>query len=399
MGKASSRKKRRRDGRAADAGRLRVVVCTSPDTSLEPSLELLKAAVIYSDEVLLHSPTATLLLGLASLPSLSTSELLALVGDLAPAMGAKGERLAEQMASFDETMGPGGATATFGALLDGGSPLDLMLSGFDAGAAAGLAKMQADFGGMRAELGEVVESQVASAGVHLVLPAVEAGILSLLPFDATGNLFEGYLEALWGVVRDRRYYPLFDEEMASLVNSAVREGLLDLSPPARGRGRQAGAATGFLGRLPTFPLASIDEVIDIRAELDRPLVRFRAEMARLTSGFEVDAFDPAFDEAAESAWMSEVRPALLELDELVEEKRLLQQFGQAVPASGAIGAAGGLVAGLVSHTPLVAAAAGLGATALAGAQSMRNNRRRIQQDIQQRPYYLLHRAEELLGSR
>ncbi len=47
MGHASNRKKSRRVERATDARKLRIVVCSYPDRSLDSAAELLKAAIVW----------------------------------------------------------------------------------------------------------------------------------------------------------------------------------------------------------------------------------------------------------------------------------------------------------------------------------------------------------------
>src|SRR5258706_13347892 len=103
MGRASNRKKHRRAERDAEAGSFQVVVCTYPDMSLEPALELLKAAVVYGDKVLLHSPTAILLASVASISSLPAAELLDFVRQIAPSPGDQGATLEAQMQSLDDS--------------------------------------------------------------------------------------------------------------------------------------------------------------------------------------------------------------------------------------------------------------------------------------------------------
>lgn len=213
------------------------------------------------------------------------------------------------------------------------------------------------------------------------------------------DFFDSYMTAFWSVLRDRRYYPLLDGGMARIVDAAAREGLFDPPQHARSRGRQTGAASEFLARLPTFPRATMDEIVDVRSELASPLVRFRAEMVRVARNLDVDAFDPAFDDAAEQAWIERVRPALLELEEMVEERRLRQQFGAQLPSSGVIGAVGGLVAGVITQAPLPGSAAAVGAAAVAASAVTVRDRARLDREMRKRPYFLLHKTEELLGAR
>jgi hypothetical protein len=397
MGRASKRKKDQRAARAADARKFRIVVCTYADRSLEPAAELLKAAIIYGDEVLLHSPTALLFASVAGITDLSAGELVEFVRQVAPALGETGEGFTQQMHRLEESVGADGAQAIFQLLLDGSSEMRELIAASDPSAGAKLDGYATKFLELRQELNRAIEEQLASAGVPSVLPAIDAGLLQLAPIENTDDLVAGYVEALWSVLRDARYYPLFDAGIAELVDAAVREGALNLPAGNRSKGKQAGAASGFLARLPTFPRASMDEIIDIRAELDRPLIRFRAEMVRVAHDLGVDAFDPGFDGAAEDAWTSKVSPALLELEELVEEKRLKHQFGVHLPTGGTVGAFGGLVTGIITHAPLIGTGAAFGAAAATTAAAALADAAKLERDMRKRPYYLLHRTEELLA--
>jgi len=108
-------------------------------------------------------------------------------------------------------------------------------------------------------------------------------------------------------------------------------------------------------------------------------------------------YDAAFEDAAEQAWIENVHPALLELEEMVEERRLRHQFGIHLPTSGVVGAAGGLVAGVITQTPVTGSAFAVGAgAAVAGASAM-HERAELDRDMRKRPYFLLHRTEELLA--
>lgn len=397
MGRASHRKKERRAERQVEARKLRIVVCAYPSHSLEPAAELLKAAVIYGDEVVLHSPTAMLLASVAAMSGLSPGDLVGLLRQLAPALGTNGQDLAAGLSTLDTQVGAEAVPALLNLLLSPSSQVHDLVSAVDPTAAAELGGHTGEFARLQRELDAVVEQQLEAAGAASLLPAIGAGLLTLLPVEDTGDLLDGYVRALWSVLRDPRYHPLFDDRIADLVNAAVSEGVLNLSTHSRSRGRQAGAASGFLARLPTFPLASMDEIVDIRSELDRPLVRFRSQMVTVAQDMGVDAHSPEFDQAAEEQWLSKVRPALLELEELVEEKRIRTQFAAKLPTGGALAGVGGLMAGVIGHAALVGAGAAAGAAAAATAASAIVERAKLGREIKKRPYYLLHRTEELLG--
>src|SRR5438094_530388 len=111
MGRASNRKRIRRAERAADSAKFRIVVCSYPDKSLLPAVELLKAGVVYGDEVLLHSPTALLLASVGALGSMETGDLVDFMRQVAPALGEVGAGMDKQMQALEGTFGADGARA------------------------------------------------------------------------------------------------------------------------------------------------------------------------------------------------------------------------------------------------------------------------------------------------
>jgi hypothetical protein len=340
-----------------------------------------------------------MLASIAALGELGSAEFVDVMRTLAPALGQQGASFEQAMTKLEADHGSESLTPLVGALLDPTSPLHQVLPLLDPASAESLAHSTRDFGQLRQNLDSIIELQLEAAGVGQLMPAIDAGLLRLSPIEEGDDFFNSYINALWSVLKDGRYYPLLDAGIAKIVDAAVREGIFDAPKAARSRGRQAGAASEFLARLPTFPHATMDEIVDVRSELRAPLIRFRSEMVRVARDLDVDAYDPGFEEAAEQAWLERVRPALLELEEMVEERRLRQQFGAQLPTSGVVGAMGGLVAGVITQAPLPGSAVAAGTAAVVTGASIMRDRARLDRDMRKRPYFLLHRTEELLADR
>lgn len=279
-----------------------------------------------------------MLASIAAIGQLDPADLVGFMRTVAPALGEQGASFAQAITKLEADHGSEALKPLIGAFLDPASPLHRVLPLLDPTSAESLAESAREFGQVREDLGSVIEQQLEDAGVDALMPAIEGGLLRLAPMEDREDFFDSYMSALWSVLKDARYYPLLDSGIATLVHAAVREGVFDPPQRTRSRGRQAGAASEFLARLPTFPRATMDEIVDVRSELATPLVRFRAEMVGVGRDLGVDAYDPAFEEAAEQAWIERVRPALLELEEMVEEGRLRHQFGAQLPTSGIVGA-------------------------------------------------------------
>lgn len=101
----------------------------------------------------------------------------------------------------------------------------------------------------------------------------------------TDRLVETFVDRLSSHLSSGHGYLLFDEPIASLTEAAVREGLFTPAEGPAGRSAQAMAASGLMGRLPTFPTAKVDEVLDIRDELAPSLARFRSAMVTISKNF------------------------------------------------------------------------------------------------------------------
>lgn len=92
----------------------------------------------------------------------------------------------------------------------------------------------------------------------------------------------------------------------------------------------------FLSRLPRFSGASLDEILDIRVELEPSLVRFRAalvELARAASESPPDI---------ESIFIGQVEPAIAEILEATSQNRYLRRLAERLlsPTDGLVSFAG-----------------------------------------------------------
>jgi hypothetical protein len=98
----------------------------------------------------------------------------------------------------------------------------------------------------------------------------------------------------------------------------------------------ADMALRLLSRLPGFRDVSLEEVIDIRSQLGEPLTRFRSAVVDLSSD------DLASSNDFDVAWMSNVAPALQDIDDLVHENHYLRRLVEQLmsPTQGAVTVAG-----------------------------------------------------------
>lgn len=180
--------------------------------------------------------------------------------------------------------------------------------------------------------------------------------------------------------------------MSDLVRVAVDARQLDIAGYTTRRGPTATVSGKFLSRLPTFPAATVDEVVGIRDELRSPLIRFRRELVQVVAEMQSRPWDGEFEHDVEAAWVSRVAPALLEIDELSAEKRLVKNYG--AEAAGMLVTAGSLFAGMNLITASFVAAGGLAAAGT----SIAAKRYTVARKVALNPYFFLFEADRGLAS-
>jgi hypothetical protein len=169
-------------------------------------------------------------------------------------------------------------------------------------------------------------------------------------------------------------YPLLDSQMIDLVRELdVATGSKTDAPSAT----EPHLATSFIGRMESFPDAVMDEILDVRRELNAPLVRFRSAVAGMAREMEETPLDRGFARAADALYRERVAPALLEISEVEKERGLFRQIarqaltGEATPDLAPTIATVGLAATHYPSLPVLAAAiGGLSGPALSSAYNL-----------------------------
>lgn len=210
------------------------------------------------------------------------------------------------------------------------------------------------------------------------------------------------MSRLMGLLTRSRSLPLLDDAMGDLARSGIEGGLFVPGSSAGKRTAQAGSATGFLERLPTFPAATMDEVLDIRSELRSPLTHFRAEVVKLSADMAQTALERDFAAEVDAQWHGTVAPALQEIREAVEQNTYLRRLRDEVTGSrrvveGATGLGGGGVLGVMmgstSATAFAVAAASMG---LGAALQAQETKRATDAETRSSGFWFLHEVDQRL---
>jgi hypothetical protein len=392
---------------ARDAFRMTVAAHPGVGVSLVPELDLVKAALLYGDTVRLLSPVTTMLLRVERLPDLPVRRLLELVRRLAPVImdPAESEALMHGLPQLDELLraserrGPG--TQALRVLLNQQlRPLGQTLANGveEITAGAGLDQLER----ARAEGLVTIDSADPGGDIDLLVHCVTAAKLAesdRRPDEAyTDRIVERFVETLAACLFSDNGYLIFDEPVASLAEAAIREGLFSPAPGPAGRSAQAMAASAMMARLPTFPGASVDEVLDVRRELDPALARFRAAMVRVSRSFTSEAWERSFEDELRDAWVGTVLPAITDIEDAIHQNGSI--LSMAAGVAGTLNAAfPGLAivgTGVAAHAAAVQFVGG----AIAGVAPLLTalqTRRAAIQEIGMQPFYFLYAAERALA--
>jgi hypothetical protein len=247
---------------------------------------------------------------------------------------------------------------------------------------------------------ETAAQMLDQAGAHELIPAMRSGLLELHPLVeadsdmSTDSIVGGLVARAGEVLANGATYPLLDDALGDLVRAALSEGLFEVLPRAGVHARQAGAAAGFFEMLPSFPLAHIDEVLDIRKELEGPLTRFRGALAELTTSMEAAAHDEAFAGELRDLWVTKVEPALQEIRDLIDQHSFLRELiGQVTSARDMAATGIALAAAKEIHAPDILAFGTAVALPTMRAAWERDKARRAMQGHQ---FYFLHGVQQRL---
>lgn len=370
----------------------RIVVCASPAPTIEPILPLVKAALLYGDEVVLHSPLAATLAGIGAAVNGDQMGLLRFVFDVGPALHPQ---IAEQVASLDRDNGPGSGRQIIEIMANPLTQHLLKRMNVPAEQLAVLTEFrEQQMPRIQQQLIEVADKQLSDAGFDQLSSAFRADLLRVDGFDVTVTDFEGaYMDELQRLLTDKSIYPVFDESMGSLVRSAIAEGRIDPGRFGPTRSANASLSERFLAQLPTFPAASVDEVVGIRDDLRGPLARFRSELTTIVTDLSTNAWDEDFGDFAQQAWVQRAAPAIREIEELAQERKLLVTYGP--EAIGATGAIAGLYAGV--STGSLTAGIGMAATGGVAALAGQRKRQSVNKVIRANPYFFLYDTNDRLS--
>ncbi len=278
---------------------------------LSADVRLVKAALLYGDAATLCSPAAALVARLLRLEAAAPDTagqldaLAALAGDLDLSDGPR--LLADAYASLAPRPDEPWAAASRRAWIER------------------VAEEQWH------DARDTLRARLDQGGHGELLAAVRSGRLSVdgLDLDALGAphdfapvAADVYAARVLDAISCGLSVPMVDAATADLL----RQRAAGVSEPRAGWARQGGLAADWLPRLPLFDLATVEETLDVRRDLDPHLARFRAAVAEFAEAVASAVWDPDFPLDAERVYRRDVAPAISDIEDAVASVGFLREL-------------------------------------------------------------------------
>ncbi|MDP1876418.1 MAG: hypothetical protein Q8M17_02505 [Actinomycetota bacterium] len=382
---------------------------TGPSSSgsnvdLTRDVQLAKAAVLYADEVELISPGTETIGFLVQMAAAGPEGLLELLGSLdqstlAYLNGGK-EVPAEVVQNFRLVL----------AMDDDSMDALGSLTGTDVTALKEAAEdARTGLDAASAELQSTAMRMFEDSGASELAVAIEEGLISARSIIPTADsmrssdLTKAYAECLKTLIADPQCALLMDEMMGSLARAMIDEGVATPSSVATRRSAEALLGGGLLIRLPALDVAPMEELLDLRRDLDVPLTRYRTGVATLSGRLAAGPFDAEAEAAVEHLFGTVVVPALDEIREEMSTHGLVKDVAShwaSDARSVALALVGPVIAGGVVHVAdLTQAVIALPVLASAGQAVIGagSDRARQRANTRKREFFYLYELDRRLG--
>jgi hypothetical protein len=305
----------------------------SGEVSLDHDLRLVKAALLYADSAKLCSYTSSLLLYMLQMAEFDTDQRLELLESVIPYLFADEEEAKRVLERF----------RIYKLLVTPKNPVGLSLyKQF---------QLWSHIEKTWEDLREIIHAMAAKAGMDGLLDALRSGLIELHTFQTSRShdVTHEFFGVIKDAVSDGSTYPLLDDQTGNLIRLAIAEGKMSVSDVATYRGRHSALAGALLERLPLFDRASVTDILDIRRELQKPLVRFRKAVITFSETIKTAAWDQDFPSDVERIYYKEVEPAIQEIEDAVRTNKFLQELARKLVDKPMAPAGGSALAWVVSQ--------------------------------------------------
>lgn len=320
MSAKGKRQPKRTATRKPERPKLRVAIATSPSrnrggVSLAGDLELVRAAMLYADEVRLISPASELVLSAAAMGDGNGDQILRLLLSLP-------DKTVQQL-NGNRPMPPNWREA--------------MLAVDFLGPAAGDAysRLRDGLATSLQQWREIAGRMLDTSGGREMQAALRSGVVTLgslarLDQLESADAIDAFVAELKALLNNSRWHLLLDGQTAGLVRALVRESIVTPGEFVAANAARAAVGSGVIARLPAFPQVPVDEILTLRREVADPLHRYRLATLDLSTKLRSGPFDDELGRDIDELYAAVVSPSLGELRAALADHGLVREVARSL---------------------------------------------------------------------
>lgn len=353
-----------------------MTVSTYPNAklNLEDDIDLIKIAILYGDKVSLKSIKADLIYRVLDYQKQNNvKEKLLYLKEIAHL--GKSDILNEISIALDE--------------------YNRLLARTSSDRKKGLLKLRLDkeFGKYWKTFESNVFKTIDMNDINSINSLIKTGKLRLDRYNTSASqIYESddyiieYLDSIQKTLSEHNNYPLFDSKVSKMVNLGINEGKLNITEGVQERIKHSNLTMTMLNNLPTFDKAKLNEILDIRTELDPYLLRFRSAVTGYTELIESDITDEDLLYEIDKLIIKEINQAIIDIDEQCKGNHYIRELSHKLVNSKWVQAASvGLILGNVFDlftvtSSIVTGAVSTGAEITNHHKQWRENKVKIEQN-------------------
>ncbi len=167
--------------------------------------------------------------------------------------------------------------------------------------------------------------------LNVIMNLIENNLVNYYYFNVDEEkikeeLLQQFTSYISSSISDPYSYPLLDDLSGLLIQEQMQNGEIIINNSDLSRSKQVSLATKLFERLPNFDLASMDEIIDIRKELQLHLVQFRSSMIKFSETIETSQLNLDFEKDVENLFRKEIDPSIKTIEDEVKSKSYLKML-------------------------------------------------------------------------
>jgi hypothetical protein len=353
---------------------------SSNNINLGQEIKLIKAALLYADKVKIYSAAASTLQIALQLSDLSINEQFQFMEMVFPYLMNSSPNTKKGLVFLRALQNPqiyrSIQNEELKGLIDGFAnqwvEIKRVLSAMSEN--AGMGEINAALNSGILEIHQIPEHKDKEYAMRVMadyialasnkkLPEYEMAAIHSRNSEMTKEFVSGILDS----VVSGSTYPLFDADTGKLANLAQEAGIISTGNIDQKKARQISLANGLFQILPVFEQASVKDILLLRTELKKYLVRFRKSIIEFSSSVASNPWDNSFEKEVDILIRKEIEPAILDLNDEIKSNNFIEKLArQAVdkPLLLAPGAALSLVLSQIPNLPnQIVGALGIGAGA------------------------------------